>query len=425
MFSIILSIAAIVCSTVILQIGNNMVAPLLVLRANAAAENLGYVGLIPTAYGIGFVFGCFWGPKLINQVGHIRAFAVAAAILSTLAITMHLSSSTESGIIIRGVMGGAIAIISTCADSWVVRETPTAIRGQVMGLYATVTKLAHVSAPAMLAASVFISEQGLLLAASLFALSLVPVAMTKMPPIPEIITGGSLSFKPLFLAVPSSVGAAFAIGLANGAVLNFLPIYGLSIDLTMANAFTLIAIAHFGGLTLQWPLGLISDAIGRRVVMATALIVAAAVSVSITLSPSGAENLILLLVFIWGGTGLSIYSIALSHAVDHFEGENMVNVCATMLVIWSTASVIGPVAGGVLMDNYGPEALFYFSAFFQFIAGLFIVGRMLNTKRHASENSFVNVPISSSMIHALDPRVDTVSPLADESEQKSSNNDPL
>jgi len=56
---------------------------------------------------------------------------------------------------------------------------------------------------------------------------------------------------------------------------------------------------------------------------------------------------------------------------------------------------------------------------------LFIVGRMLNTKRHASENSFVNVPISSSMIHALDPRVDTVSPLADESEQKSSNNDPL
>ena len=103
----------------------------------------------------------------------------------------------------------------------------------------------------------------------------------------------------------------------------------------------------------------------------------------------------------------------------------MVNVCATMLVIWSTASVIGPVAGGVLMDNYGPDALFYFSAFFQFIAVLFIVGRMLNTKRHASENSFVNVPISSSMIHALDPRVDTVSPLADESEQKSSNNDPL
>ena len=110
MFLIILSILAIISSTVILQIGNNMVAPLLVLRANAAAENLSYIGLIPTAYGVGFVFGCVWGPKLINKVGHIRAFAVAAAILCTLSIIMHLSLNTESGIIIRGIMGGALAV---------------------------------------------------------------------------------------------------------------------------------------------------------------------------------------------------------------------------------------------------------------------------------------------------------------------------
>lgn len=58
MFLILLSIAAIVASTVILQIGSNMVATLLVLRANAADESLGYVGLIPTSYGIRFVLGC-------------------------------------------------------------------------------------------------------------------------------------------------------------------------------------------------------------------------------------------------------------------------------------------------------------------------------------------------------------------------------
>jgi len=422
MFLILLSIAAIVSSTVILQIGNNMVAPLLVLRANAADESLGYVGLIPTSYGIGFVLGCIWGPKLINQVGHIRAFAVAAAILSTLAITMHLSFSTESDIIIRGIMGASIAIISTCADSWVARGTPMSMRGQVMGLYATVTKLAHVSAPALLASSIFISEQGLLLAASLFALSLVPVAMTKMPPIQETITGGSLSFKPLFFAVPSSVAAAFTIGLANGAVLNFLPIYGLSINFTMADAVALLAIAHFGGLTLQWPLGLISDKVGRRAVMAIALIVAAVVSLLISLTSSGSENLVLLLIFIWGGTGLSIYSIALSHAVDHFEGENMVNVCATMLIIWSVASVIGPVAGGILMEKYGSGALFYFSASLQVIAGIFIFARILNTKRHTSDNSFVNVPISSNFIHSLDPRVDPELSSKNEYEQKNSKN---
>ena len=76
MLPILFSIAAIVFSTVILQLGNNMIAPLLVLRASNAGENLGYVGLIPTAYGIGFVFGCFWGQKLINHINKAYKAAI-------------------------------------------------------------------------------------------------------------------------------------------------------------------------------------------------------------------------------------------------------------------------------------------------------------------------------------------------------------
>ena len=404
MLPILFSIAAIVFSTVILQLGNNMIAPLLVLRASNAGENLGYVGLIPTAYGIGFVFGCFWGQKLINHVGLIRAFAVAAALLASLAIIMHLTSNTAGWIAIRGIMGCSIAIVSTCADSWVGRGTPTAMRGQVMGLYAAVTKLAHVSAPTLLAASIYVSDQGILIAASLFALSLVPVAMAKMPAHEEMMEKNGLSFRALFIAAPSSIAAASAVGLANGAVLNFLPIYGLSINFPMSEAVALLAYAHFGGLLMQWPLGLISDVVGRRAVMATGLIVASAIAIIISMQTTSAGNLIFWLVFIWGGSALSIYSIALSHAIDHFEGDNLVSICATMLVTWSTASVMGPVLAGLVMESFGPTAMFSFSATCQALAGLFIIARMLNTKRRKSKKGFVNVPISSGLLHSLDPR---------------------
>jgi MFS family permease len=404
MLPILFSIAAIVLSTVILQLGNNMIAPLLVLRASNAGENLGYVGLIPTAYGIGFVFGCFWGQKLINHVGLIRAFAVAAALLASLAIIMHLTSNTAEWIAIRGIMGCSIAIVSTCADSWVGRGTPTAMRGQVMGLYAAVTKLAHVSAPTLLAASIYVSDQGILIAASLFALSLVPVAMAKMPAPEEMMEKNGLSFRALFIAAPSSIAAASAVGLANGAVLNFLPIYGLSINFPMSEAVALLAYAHFGGLLMQWPLGLISDVVGRRAVMATGLIVASAIAIIISMQTSSAGNLIFWLVFIWGGSALSIYSIALSHAIDHFEGDNLVSICATMLVTWSTASVMGPVLAGLVMESFGPTAMFSLSATCQALAGLFIIARMLNTKRRKSKKGFVNVPISSGLLHSLDPR---------------------
>jgi len=172
----------------------------------------------------------------------------------------------------------------------------------------------------------------------------------------------------------------------------------------MSEAVALLAYAHFGGLLMQWPLGLISDVVGRRAVMATGLIVASAIAIIISMQTTSAGNLIFWLVFIWGGSALSIYSIALSHAIDHFEGDNLVSICATMLVTWSTASVMGPVLAGLVMESFGPTAMFSFSATCQALAGLFIIARMLNTKRRKSKKGFVNVPISSGLLHSLDPR---------------------
>ena len=69
MFLIILSILAIISSTVILQIGNNMVAPLLVLRANAAVENLSYIGLIQPLMELGLCSAVFGDPSLLLKLG--------------------------------------------------------------------------------------------------------------------------------------------------------------------------------------------------------------------------------------------------------------------------------------------------------------------------------------------------------------------
>ncbi len=404
MFPVVLSIIAIVFSTVILQLGNNMVSPVLVVRALDAGADLGYVALIPTAYGVGFMGGCFWGQKLIKQIGHIRSFAVAAALLAALAITMQLAPSTTAWILIRGVMGCSIAVITTCADSWVGSGTPAALRGRVMGLYATVTKLAHVSAPALLAFSPFISEQAILLASALFALSLVPVAMTRITaPVDTNPTKG-LSFPALIRDAPSALLAAFVVGLTNGAVLNLLPAYGVGIKIPYAEVLALLSIMHLGGLALQWPVGLLSDFFDRRAVMTGGFFLAAAAALAIPVFIGDPKIIALSLAFVWGGTSLSIYSIALAHAIDHFEGDNIVTVCATMLVTWSIGSLLGPAVAGQFMDVFEAKALFQFSAAFQGLAGAFLVFRILKTVRRNRRSRFINVPISSNIIHSLDPR---------------------
>ncbi|NQV59968.1 MAG: MFS transporter [Alphaproteobacteria bacterium] len=403
MFRIMISVAAIVLGTVVLQLGNGMVGPTVVLRASAAGEGLAGIGLIPAAYGVGFVIGCFWGRRLIERIGHIRGFVVAGALLAALAIAMQLLPNTTAWIFIRAMMGCSIAVISTCADSWVGHGTPWALRGRVLGLYAASTKLAHVAAPSLLALSPFISDQAILLAALLFALSLLPVAMTSMPA-PEMEPTQRVSFSILLSAAPSSIVAAFAIGLANGAILNLLPAHGVSIGLPQAEVLAMLAAAHVGGLVWQWPIGMLSDAVDRRVVLAGGLVGAAFVAVAMSVPTVARSDAAIFLVFAWGGMALSLYSVSLAHAIDHFERDDLLALCATMLITWSIGSVLGPALAGLLMQLAGADAMFLFGGACQGMAGVFVVFRLLNTVRRKRSSGFVNVPVSSAEIHMLDPR---------------------
>ncbi len=316
MIKVILSIAALLISIVTMQLGNSMIAPTIVLKANAAGEGLTSIGLIPTLYGLGFVIGCFWARKLMKTIGHIRAFTVAGAILAALTLLMHLVSDPFYWIIFRGIMGCAVAIIMTCIDSWVGHVTPKEMRGRVIGFYSTVTMLAYVGAPALLSYSLMISKNAIIYAVLLFIVSLIPIGMTKLPQ-PSIRPSVTTSFRALLKDVPSALVAAFVIGFTNTAVLNLLPVYGVKIGFASSEALTLLVAVYFGGLLFQWPVGYLSDIFGRRKIMSLGFLISGCIAFAITSSFASTTSNALLLSFVWGGAALSLYAVALSHAIDH------------------------------------------------------------------------------------------------------------
>ncbi len=378
MFRIIISITAIMISIVIIQLANGMVGPTIMLNANSAGASLSSVGMIPTIYGLGFVLGCFWARKLLNTIGHIRSFTVAAAMLAALTLMMHLISDTFAWIVFRGIMGASIAIIMTCIDSWVGHVTPNEMRGRVIGFYSTMIKFAYVGAPALLSYSILISERAIIFAVLLFIISLIPVCMTKLPQ-PTIGPVTTTSFKALLKDVPSSFVAVFVLGLTNSAVLNLLPVYGVKIGFNVSQALTLLMMAHLGGLLFQWPLGYLSDIFTRRKIMSTSFLISAAAAVGMSFSDSTTNSMILS--FIWGGAALSVYSVSLAHAIDHVKSEETVAVCATMLTTWSIGSIFGPMIAGILMGSTSVYALYIFCAVCHGIAGILILIRLMTTAR--------------------------------------------
>src|SRR6266853_2152248 len=75
-----LSIGAILLSTAFLLAGNGLIGTLTPVRAHLEGFSDIAIGALGTWYYAWFVAGCFAGPALLSRIGHIRAFAVGAAV---------------------------------------------------------------------------------------------------------------------------------------------------------------------------------------------------------------------------------------------------------------------------------------------------------------------------------------------------------
>src|SRR3546814_2276550 len=76
------------CSLPILLMGSGLLGSLLVVRGAAEGFGAQTLGLVMSAYFVGFLVGTWIGPRLIQRIGHIRAFAFHAA-LAAVSVLLH------------------------------------------------------------------------------------------------------------------------------------------------------------------------------------------------------------------------------------------------------------------------------------------------------------------------------------------------
>src|SRR5690606_33124518 len=82
---IIVPILALLIAVAVLLLGNGMLGTLVGLRAGLHGFPAQLTGVVMSAYFGGFVLGSLGGPALIARTGHIRAFAILAALAAAAA----------------------------------------------------------------------------------------------------------------------------------------------------------------------------------------------------------------------------------------------------------------------------------------------------------------------------------------------------
>ncbi len=400
------AIASILLSVLIFLMGNGLLGTLTPVRAHLNGFSDLVIGIVGSAYYVGFVLGCFAGPRLLARVGHSRSFAIAAGIAAVTPLLQSLFGNEWVWIIVRGLFGFAAANLYMVVESWLNDRASNETRGRIFSAYMTVNFIGLIAGQWLYATGRASSYSLFSLSAIAYALCLIPVSLTRLPP-PQTAAIPILRPMRMYHTSPVGVAGCIAVGLANAAIWALVPIYAHDHHLTRGLLAAFMSAFTLGGAIIQVPLGRLSDRMDRRVIIAAVCVAAAAAGVALYIFGAESRTIALTLVAVYGVTVLPLYGLSVAHANDRLPREMFVEASATLLLINAVASVAGPVLAALVMGREGSASLFLYTAVVHVCMAAFTVTRLMTrgAPPEQTRDHFAAVPQQSSPVAAeLDPR---------------------
>ena len=400
------SLSALLLSIVLLVSGNAFLMTLLGIRLSIESVSPDIIGLVLVCYSIGFVLGTLYVHHIIGRVGHIRAFAVFAAIAAVTALMYPMAVSTEFWAVLRVLSGFSIAGVLVVIESWFSSRASNSNRGALFAVYQIVFYLSAAGGQLFVNVGDPSNFMPYSLAAILLALALIPLSLTRMEaPIIEQVQ--RISFFTLARESFTGVSGAVVCGVLIGGFYALGPVYATLMGLDVAETSTFMACAIIAAMILAWPLGRLCDRFDRRRVMFWVVFAAALAAVAVSFSGTGNLWLLMLMVGVFTGLSAMIYPISVAITNDRMESTRIVAASATLLLSYGVGSVIGPIVMAELINLMGPKGLFVGNAGFLFVLAVITSLRITYTDDVAVEDQEDYVPAmpeTSAVLAELDPR---------------------
>ncbi|HXF55860.1 MAG TPA: MFS transporter [Hyphomicrobiaceae bacterium] len=411
MTSLLRPVTALLLAASILLMGNGLLGILLPLRADLESFSQIEIGIMGSAHYVGLVVGCVFAPLVIARVGHIRAFAAFTASATITPLLHAIWPDPFFWTLLRALNGLCFAGLFMGIESWLTASSTLETRGRVLAAYTFLNFTVVIAGLQMMGLADPRGFELFSLVAILYSLSAVPVALTATAaPVPP--RSARLRLGWLVDVSPAAVLGCLFAGLANGAFWSLAPLYGKGTGLSLTETAMLITIAVIGGAGSQWPVGSLSDRLGRRVPLMGVATGAACAGMGL-FSAAGSDALWkFVLIAVYGTCAFPIYALCVAHANDLVPKERAVDVSSGLLLTFSIGAVCGPLFASLAMSLAGPGALFLHSAVAH---GLIAITLLIRVKLRPSlpeddKEGFIAVPRTTPAVFELDPRAEPRSP---------------
>ncbi|KHQ54957.1 MFS transporter [Mameliella alba] len=331
----------------------------LILPVRGAAEGFGAteLGLLGTGWAVGYVAGCFYVPRIVGSVGHIRGFGVMCAFAAIAILLQALLVTPEFWIPVRAVSGFCFAGAAMIVESWLSDRASPQSRGTIFGVYTMVNLGATTAGQLAIATGDASGFLFFAVAAIVYSLALVPTALsTSESPAP--LTSVRLNLPLLWRNSPVAVVAVFLVGISNGSFGTLSAVYADRVGLTLGALALFASIPVLAGALSQVPIGFASDRMDRRKVLLVVAVLAVAADLGFILLAPQDQMMNLVLVSIFGAAIFAMYPIIVAHANDHAPEGTSIQVSGGLLMVYGLGNIAGPLIAGVAMSAAGASGLF-------------------------------------------------------------------
>ena len=368
-------VAPLLFAILLLGLGNGLQGALVGVRATAEAFSASSTGIIMSGFAAGLLLSSFVTPKVVGQVGHIRVFAAFASIVSTAVLFIPLWVEPGWWFAMRFVIGLGTAGLYIVCESWLNSASTNQNRGKLLSIYMIIMYGAMGGGPFLLNIADASGFSRFIVVSALMSLALVPLSLARGEA-PAIDRPRSVGLREIYRGSPLAAVGTWANGLGQGAFFSMGAVYGVMQGLSLAQVSLLLALPPLGVIISQYPIGLLSDRYDRRRLLTVLAFVAAAIAALTIVLAEVSPLLHIVLFALFGSIALPIYALAVAHANDHLDADQMVGASGKLVLLYGLGSIAGPFLVGLAMQRLGPSGFLLYMVAVYGGLGSFAVYRM-------------------------------------------------
>jgi len=338
------------------MLGNGLQGTLLGIRATLEGFDTSVTGLVMSGYFIGLIIGCYYVPRMIEKVGHVRVFGALASVASVSILAQGVWVDPFFWWAMRLVTGFAYSGLYIVSESWLNDASDNNTRGKMLSIYMIISLGSMAGGQFLLNIASPEQIELFILTSLLISLAVVPLLMSATRG-PTFDTPESASIVQLFNVSPLGVFGMFASGISMGAFFGMGAVYTTNLGFSVKEVSFFMSAVILGGFISQYPLGWLSDRFGRRQVILNTCMFGSILGFYAAFNEATGWLFYVFAAFI-GAMIMPLYALCSAHVNDYLSPKQMVAASGTLVFINAAGATIGSPIAATGMKYFGSAAFY-------------------------------------------------------------------